>query len=167
MAKDHSNGPQDQAAFLLAQIGAHAAQRFAAALEPLHFSPPESGILYLLSRSPGVSQQELAARLGMHASRLVSIIDALEKRGIVRREPNAADRRVHSLELSGEGRQALAAIGRVARAHNDAMCAGLDAKEREHLAALLKRIAARQGLSPGIHPGYRQLGETSSRRRGQ
>jgi DNA-binding MarR family transcriptional regulator len=165
MAKDHSHGPQDQAAFLLAQIGAHAAQRFAAALEPLRFSPPESGILYLLSRSPGISQQELAGRLGMHASRLVSIIDALEKRGIVRREPNAADRRVYSLELSGEGRQALAAIGRVARAHNDALCAGLDPEEREQLAELLKRIAARQGLSPGIHPGYRQLGETVGRKR--
>jgi DNA-binding MarR family transcriptional regulator len=158
MAKEQPNGPQDQVAFLLAQVGAQAAQRYAARLEPLRFTPPETGILYLLSRSPGISQQELAGRLGMHASRLVAIIDALEKRGIVRREPNPADRRVYSLELTGDGRQTLAAIGRVARAHNEAVCAALDASERAQLASLLGRIATQQGLSPGIHPGYRRLG---------
>ncbi|MGB0050874.1 MAG: MarR family transcriptional regulator, partial [Terracidiphilus sp.] len=95
MARKHAGNPQDQVAFLLAQVGGQAAQRFAESLEPLNFTPPESGILYLLSRTPGISQQELAGKLGMHASRLVALIDALEKRGLVIREENAADRRIY------------------------------------------------------------------------
>jgi len=159
MARKQPQTMQNQVAFLLAQVGAQAAQRFATALEPLAFTPPESGILHLLSRAPGISQQELAAKLGMHASRLVALIDSLEKRGLVTREANTADRRIYSLQLSEAGFDALVAIGRVARAHNEAICAALDAKERERLAALLGKIAAQQGLAPGIHPGYRRLGE--------
>jgi len=159
MGRKGTGNPQDQVAFLLAQVGAQGAQRFAAALEALNFTPPESGILHLLSRTPGISQQELAGRLGMHASRLVAWIDALEKRGLVLREASAADRRIYSLQLTSAGLEALAAIGRVARAHNEAMCAALDTKEREQMATLLKKIAEQQGLRPGVHPGYRRLGE--------
>jgi DNA-binding MarR family transcriptional regulator len=165
MGRKMPGNPRDQVAFLLAQVGAQGAQRFAAALEPLNFSPPESGILHLLSRTPGISQQELAGRLGMHASRLVALIDALEKRGLVTREENAADRRIYSLQLSSAGNDALAAIGRVAHAHNEAMCAALDTNERERLGVLLKRIAAQQGLAAGIHPGYRRLGESGGSQR--
>ena len=145
--------------FLLAQVGARAAQRFAEALAPLRFTPPDAGILRLLSRSPGISQQELAGRLDMHASRLVAVIDALESKGLVVREANANDRRIYALQLSETGRTALAEIGKVARAHDEAMCASLDPAEREQLAALLQKIAAAQGLAPGVHPGYRTMGE--------
>jgi DNA-binding MarR family transcriptional regulator len=157
MATKAPERPQNQIAFLLAQVGAHAAQRFTAALEPLGFSPPESGILHLLSHAPGISQQELASRLGMHASRLVGVIDALEKRELVRREPSATDRRTYNLQLTDAGFEALGAIGRVARAHNESICSSLSQKERDQLATLLKNIAAQQGLSQGVHPGYRRL----------
>lgn len=152
------NGDRSTVAFLLAQVGARAAQEFGRLLTPLEFTPPDAGILRLLSRSPGISQQELAGRLNMHASRLVAVIDALEKRGLVARRPNPEDRRLHSLELTAVGNEALAAIGRVALAHDEAICAGLDGGERAQLAGLLKKIAERQGLAAGVHPGYRTLG---------
>jgi DNA-binding MarR family transcriptional regulator len=144
-------------AFLLAQVGASAAREFTKALTPLNFSPPEAGILRLLGRSPGIIQQELAKRLDMHASRLVAVIDELEKRGLVARETNPADRRVYSLRLTQTGIDALAAIGAVARTHNEAICNGLDDSERLQLAALLGKIAEQQGLTPGVHPGYQEL----------
>lgn len=151
-------GDRSTVAFLLAQVGARAAQEFGKRLEPLGFAPPDAGILRLLSRSPGISQQELAGRLNMHASRLVAVIDVLEKRGLVARRPNPEDRRLHSLELTVAGNEALAVIGRVALAHDEAICAGLDEGQRSQLAELLKKIAERQGLTAGIHPGYRTLG---------
>jgi hypothetical protein len=51
-------------------------------------------ILRILARSPGISQKELAQQLNAHASHLVALIDALEKRERVAREPNPEDRRV-------------------------------------------------------------------------
>jgi hypothetical protein len=50
-------------------------------------------------------------------------------------------------------RRELAPVG---IAHEEEINAGLDAEERAQLQALLERIAARQGLNPGVHPGYRQ-----------
>jgi DNA-binding MarR family transcriptional regulator len=144
-------------AFLLAQVGARAAQEFGKALAPLGFAPPDAGILRLLNRSPGISQQELAGKLEMHASRLVAVIDALEERGLVARETKADDRRIYSLRLTDAGREALSAIGRVARVHEDAVCAGLSAAERQQLGEALQKIADRYGLTPGVHPGYRTL----------
>jgi len=158
MHERRSEKPRTSVSFLLAQVGARAAQQFAAALAPLELAPSDAGILRLLSQAPGGSQQELARRLDMHASRLVAVIDALEKRGLVTRAANPQDRRLYSLHLSQAGREILHEIGQVARAHDEAMCAGLDAAERERLAESLQKIAARQGLAAGVHPGYRSLG---------
>ncbi len=149
-------------AFLLSQVGGRSAQVFAELLNPLRFVPAEAGILRLLDRSPGISQQQLARRLNMHASRLVAILDALQERGLLIRETSTADRRVYNLRLTATGRDALAAIGRVARAHEEAMCEGLNDNERAQLAGLLRKVAARHGLAPGIHPGYKTLGSTNS-----
>lgn len=145
-------------AFLLSQVGGLSAQLFADLLKPLRFVPAEAGILRLLDRTPGISQQDLARRLNMHASRLVAIIDALQARGLVSRETNDKDRRIYCLRLTVAGREALAAIGRVARAHEQAICEGLSEAERAQMAGLLRKIVARQDLVPGIHPGYKTLG---------
>lgn len=149
-------------AFLLSQMGSRSAQMFAELLKPLHFVPAEAGILRLLDRTPGISQQDLAGRLSMHASRLVAIIDRLEERGLVARETNDRDRRIYCLRLTAAGNESLAAIGRVARAHEEAVCEGLSEAERAHLAGLLRKIVARHGLAPGIHPGYKTLGAKQS-----
>lgn len=150
-------GKQTSIAFLLAQVGADAARRFAKSLEPLTFSPSDAGILRLLGRSPAISQQELAKRLDMHASRLVGVIDALEKRGLVTREPNANDRRLYALRLTDAGAEALSAIGNVARAHNERICSELTEAERAQLGGVLEKIAGHLGLTPGVHPGYKDL----------
>ena len=52
-----------QPAFLLAQLGAHAASQFAERLGVLDLTPPDAGILRLLRIAAGLSQQELAAKL--------------------------------------------------------------------------------------------------------
>src|ERR1700751_5584061 len=94
-----------QPGFLLSQIGAHAAAQFAQRLSVLDLSPADAGILRLLRISAGISQQELAARLQIHPSRLVAILDNLEKRQFVERRANPDDRGLYSLYLTkgGEG----------------------------------------------------------------
>ena len=156
---------KSQPAFLLAQIGAHAASRFAERLTVLELSPPDAGILRLLRMSAGISQQTLSARLQIHPSRLVAILDNLEKRNLIERKPNPDDRRLYSLHLTKDGIEALERIGKVAREHQDALLAALDGEERDRLTALLQKIADEQGLTPGVHPGYRGLGKGEAARR--
>jgi len=144
-------------AFLLAQVGAHAASKFAERLAALRLTPPDAGILRLLNMSAGVSQQELAAKLGIHPSRLVALLDELERKGLVERRPNPNDRRQYSLHLTERGVQTLNEVGQVARQHQEALCAALSPEERDTLAELLRKIADQQGLTPGVHPGYRWI----------
>src|ERR1700745_2621071 len=104
-------------AFLLAQLGAHAAAAFAERLRRLELTPPQAGVLRRLGQFPGQSQRELADALGMHAPRLVALIDDLEDRGLVARERDPDDRRNYAISLTDEGRRALAELAGVAREH--------------------------------------------------
>ena len=54
------------------------------------------------------------------------------------------------------------AVVRVARQHQDELCAALDDSEREQLAVYLRRIPEHQRLTPGVHPGWKPLGEGRS-----
>ena len=145
-------------AFLLSQVGAHAAAKFAGRLEPFGLKPPHAGILRVIRQADGLSQQALGDKLGMFPSRLVAVLDELERRGLVERRDSPTDRRSYALHLTEAGRAALEQIGRIAREHQDALCAALDPSEQAQLAGFLTRIAAEQGLTPGVHPGFRNLG---------
>jgi len=147
------------AAFLLAQVGAHAAKRFAEELAPRKMTPPQAGILRVLAGAGGLSQRELAERMGIHPSRLVAIVDEMEALGLVTREANSDDRRQYALQVTGKGREVMGEIGAVARRHNEALLRALSAEERILLVGMLEKIAADQGLIPGVHPGYSGLGE--------
>jgi DNA-binding MarR family transcriptional regulator len=151
-------------AFLLAQIGAQGAAKFAERLESLKLSPPQAGIIGLIGKRSGLSQQALANLLGMFPSRLVLMLDELERSGLIERRANAGDRRTYSLYLTASGTKILPAIGRIARQHDEAMCAALNENERETLARFLSRIAEEQKLKPGVHPGYRRFGGEKKKR---
>ena len=145
-------------AFLLAQLGAHAASAFAERLLPLGLRPPEAGVLNRLARSPGESQRALADALGMHAPRLVALIDDLEARGLVERGRDPRDRRNYAISLTDAGHQTMRKLSAVAQQHERALTAALHEEERAQLASLLRRIADEQGLAPGVHPGFRRIG---------
>ncbi|MFD7027281.1 MarR family winged helix-turn-helix transcriptional regulator [Streptomyces sp. NPDC059917] len=154
---DGGGGPRPHGgvAFLLAQLGAHAAGRFAERVSALGLTPAQAGLLRLLARNPGRSQRELADVLGMPPSRFVAFADDLEARGLIERRRNPEDRRLYALFLGDAGTALLADLREVATAHEQQICEPLSAEEHEQLTALLGRLAAAQGLTPGVHPGYR------------
>jgi DNA-binding MarR family transcriptional regulator len=148
---------QERVAFLLSQVGSRSAQEFARLIEPLGLVPADAGILRLIARFPGISQQGLAQALHMHASRLVLLIDDLESRGLVVRKAHPSDRRLYSLALTTKGEETLQAIMDLAEEHNRLMCAALTRAEATTLHSLLSKIVLQQGLTAGVHPGYGTL----------
>lgn len=161
--REHQRDRGGGVAFLLAQLGAHAATAFAQRLEPLGLTPPQAGVLRRLAHTPGESQRALADALDMHATRLVALIDELERRGLVQRSRDPTDRRSYALLLTDDGRRMRTRLSEIAREHEHALTATLDEGEREQLAEVLKRIADEQRLTPGVHPGYRRLDSTARR----
>ncbi|MUN41580.1 MarR family winged helix-turn-helix transcriptional regulator [Actinomadura litoris] len=150
-------GPQGGAAFLLAQLGAHAAGRFAERIDGLDLTPAQAGLLRLVADTPGRSQRELADALGMPPSRFVPFADELEERGLIERRRNPRDRRLYALHLTDSGVALLAELREAAAAHEQQICQALSPDERRQLRTLLGRVAEQQGLTPGIHPGYRWI----------
>src|SRR5215468_295935 len=141
--------------FLIAQVGAHAASQFAERLRKLKLVPQHAGILRILNSTPGITQQALATTLGMVASRLVVLVDEMEERGLIERQENPQDRRRYALHVTQKGRSALEAIRRISREHSQALLAAISEDEQRQLANLLQRIADQQGLTRGVHPGFR------------
>lgn len=146
------------AAFLLAQLGSHAASKFAGHLTELKLVPAHAGILRILSQTPAITQQALARKLGTVPSRLVGLLDDVEGRGLIERRMNRDDRRRHAVYLTNEGRATLRKIGELSRGHQRTLFTALSEEEQEQLAALLQRVADEQGLTRDVHPGYRTLG---------
>ena len=98
----------------------------------LDLTPPECGVLGILSGRPGMSQQQLSETLGMIPSRVVPLVDGLEDAGLVQRARDDTDRRRNALQLTDAGRRALTAIGRV----------GAGARRRDHLRARARPSAS-------------------------
>lgn len=72
-------------------------------------------LLHLDEYGEGVTQKELAFRVGIDASTLVRLLDILSERGLIERVADVADRRAHKIFLTQAGR---AVLGNVERARD-------------------------------------------------
>ena len=115
-------------------------QNFAAHLGNDGVSPGQLGVLLLVEANPGSNQTRIGKALGIDRSTLVSIIDMIEKRGLIRREPSPTDRRSHALVLSVEGAAFLRAIRPRLDAHEAEIARNLSAAERAQLRDMLQRL---------------------------
>src|SRR5438046_6789763 len=113
------------AAFLLAQLGAHAADRFGQRIKNLGVAPRHAGILRMISTTPSCNQRALAKRLGVLPSRMVILIDDLTEKGLVERRRSAKDRRHSELVLTKPGWGMLEKLSKLAAEHEADLCAGL------------------------------------------
>ncbi|WP_369243760.1 MarR family winged helix-turn-helix transcriptional regulator [Streptomyces sp. R41] len=98
--------------------------------------------LNVLRRGPA-SMSALATTLTCDASNMTGIVDRLERRGLVRREPSPSDRRVKNVILTDEGERVIDVIRR--KMHNT--LAGLNRlseQEQNTLYALLERTFTSQ-----------------------
>jgi DNA-binding MarR family transcriptional regulator len=162
MEQSSDGPPGSGAAYLLVLVGYHAARHFGEQLAPLGIEPRHFGLLRLVAAAEGQSQQALAERLRLPKSRMVWMVDDLEEQGLVERRRNPTDRRAHALYLTEKGRKILEKAGGVAARHEAELLKALQPEERSELAALLRRLAADQGVLdnalPGPPPGVKPKG---------
>src|SRR5690242_20238739 len=67
-------------------------------------------VLTALRDGPARAQASLAAAINADKTRLIPVLDDLQKRGLIEREPDPADRRVRLLGLTPEGRRLQEAV---------------------------------------------------------
>ncbi|MCH0539145.1 MarR family transcriptional regulator [Streptomyces sp. MUM 203J] len=113
---------------------------FAAAAASENLTASQGKALTVLRRGPA-PMRALAATMGCDASNVTGIIDRLEKRGLVRREAAASDRRVKNVVLTAEGERVADAISVRMRTTRDGLDR-LSEQDRDDLYALLERVFA-------------------------
>ena len=95
-----------------------------------------------LCREPGISQEGLARRIYIGKSSVTRALAYLESHGYVRREPDAADRRVMRVYPTAKAEEALPLIRGILRGWNEYLTEGLRPDEKETLTLLLEKAAA-------------------------
>ncbi|MFF7363638.1 MarR family transcriptional regulator [Streptomyces sp. NPDC008125] len=101
---------------------------------------PHFATLTALADFGPLPQHVMADRLGFQRSHLGGYLDAVEERGLVRRERDRADRRRQLVALTEEGADLQRRVRLVAEASQDVFLAVLAPDERETLTTLLRRV---------------------------
>jgi DNA-binding MarR family transcriptional regulator len=115
---------------------------FLRCVAPLQLTPAQFSVLLLLDRNPGRNQTEIANTLGILRPNFVSMLDALESRGLCARMRSTNDRRSHILVLTDKGRAVLARAKKlVASKHEARLNELLGPSNRVALLEMLSKIA--------------------------
>jgi DNA-binding MarR family transcriptional regulator len=112
-----------------------------ATLRPLGLRPVQYSILLILGAMPGARQQEIGDALSVKRPNLVSLLDELEGRGLLRRTAHPQDRRSHSLYLTDAGRALLVVAGHAHDSHRRRLDALFTTDERRTLIESLRKLA--------------------------
>lgn len=109
MARTDGPGPELRAnlVYLLKHAHLRLAELVADELEPHGVEGRELGVMLTLAGREPMSQQQAAQRLGIDRTTMVALLDALERKGLVSRHPDAEDRRRNVVELTEAGRKTL------------------------------------------------------------
>jgi DNA-binding MarR family transcriptional regulator len=145
--------PDHGVGFFLSTLGYRSHDVWEERLVPLGLSSRQANMLLQVAAVEGRPQRDLARALKIPPSRVVSLVDDLERRRLLRRRGDPADRRVRTLHLTPAGKEMVRRLGEVVAAHESGLCVGLQPREREQLLALLRKMAAGLGLSPTAHSG--------------
>jgi MarR family transcriptional regulator for hemolysin len=115
-------------------------EHFDLTLRAVGSSFPAYLLLRHASQSPGVSQRQLADKLGIEGPTLVRHIDRLASDGLVERVPHVRDRRVSHVRLTDAGRAHLERIEAVAAEMNAELAGLFTPSELAALTRFLNRI---------------------------
>lgn len=152
-ARPAARPEEDGFAYLLVQLGFHAARMFSERLAPLGLEPRQFGMLSRLAANEGRSQQAIGELMGLSATRMVFLVDELERLGFAERRRNPSDRRSYALYLTDQGKEILRRAQEEGRRHEVSLGASLSSAERRQLASLLRRLADEQEISSQSLPG--------------
>ena len=95
--------PHDVLGYLLKHASLKLTALTDAALEPFGIDSKDFGTLRVLAHREPASQLQVAQTLGIDRTTMVAVLDVLERKGIVRRRPDPADRRRNVVELTEQG----------------------------------------------------------------
>src|SRR5690242_5030494 len=97
----------------------------------------------VLAEQPVRTQAALAQAINADKSRIIGVLDDLQQRELIKRQPDAADRRVHLLSLTPAGDRLRRSVEAAIRRSEEEVLATLPAGDREAFLRSLKSLYER------------------------
>jgi DNA-binding MarR family transcriptional regulator len=139
----------------ISRVRSHLDAGVEALLADYGLTGPDFRVIVALRRDGpphAMTQARLMAELALTSGTVSVRVDRLVDRGIVVREPSAADRRAQVVRLTAEGLRLFDELGPRHLANEDRLLSALSTEEREVLAGLLRRLLA-SFENGGVHAG--------------
>ena len=103
-------------------------------------TPGLFGVLVIIEANPDLKQSDLARATHLDRSTVVTVIDNLERRGLVERRAALHDRRSNAIRLTADGAALLRKLKRQVNQHEKRLLRNFSADEREVFLALLRKV---------------------------
>jgi len=97
-------------------------------------------VLSALVEQPVRTQSALAQAIRADKSRIISVLDELQQAGLIQRQPDPADRRVHLLSLTPAGSELRRSVQAGIRSNEERLLAQLPAPDREAFVRSLQAL---------------------------
>jgi DNA-binding MarR family transcriptional regulator len=103
-------------------------------------------VLSRLSEQEYRGQNVLADAIGADKTRIIDVLDDLQARGLIRRDPDPADRRARLLAATAKGRRLRERVRRAIRREEEQLLADVPARDRDAFVRALQAISIRSGI---------------------
>lgn len=112
-------------------------------MAPFGLKPVDFSVLSVIAHNPGITSRQLCSTLGILPPNLVGMINTLEKRELVLREPHPRDGRAMGLHLTPGGQKLVRDAEKTAAALEAEAASRLTPTELRTLIGLLKKVYQR------------------------
>jgi MarR family transcriptional regulator for hemolysin len=148
----------------LSQVARTVSRAFDEALDEAGGTLPAWLILLNLKIHKPANQRKLAEKVGVREATLTHHLNAMDASGLVTRTRDAANRRVHVVELTEAGEAAFVRMQQAAIAFDARLRAGLADADLDQLSGLLGRLAVNVAGADNAAPPW--AGPAEPRRQG-
>jgi len=125
---------------LLMTVARALRRRFGAAMAEWEISPGQARALRALCQAGSLRLSALAEELRIAPRSATEVVDALQSRGLVTRQPDPADRRATSVVPTAEGSRLSGLLEEARKAQAEQLFAHLSVRDRAELDRILRLL---------------------------
>lgn len=148
----------------LTRVARIVGRSFDEALVEVGGSLPVWLVLINLKAHPGASQRAIAQAMGITEATLTHHLNVMDGEGLVSRQRDPSNRRVHVLQLTEAGEAAFVRLRSAATSFDSRLRSGLDEQDLAQLRSLLGRLATNVGAGSEAMPPWAGLVEPRRQR---
>lgn len=131
--------------FVVNKVAERIDHKVESVVAPYELTFRQYGLLVLLQSGGPQAQITISQQSGLDRTSVMRIVDVLEARGLVRRDPDPSDRRKHSVVLTDAGAELLGRTLAGVQGAEREFEAVLSDAEQAQLLSLLKRLLRLEG----------------------